>query len=162
MKEREKTFEAYILVGSNIEPESNLLRAVARLRENTRVNAISSVWETHAVGSLGPNFLNCVVRVSSDQSQLELKTNLLAPIETELGRERSSNKFAPRTIDLDIILFNNEILEPRIWEEIFIAAPLSELLPDLRNPANGETLMASFERLSTDGFIKKRVDVIWR
>ena len=68
-------------------------------------------WETQAVGSPGPNFLNTAVKITTGLEMSALKLSVLRSVEQELGRVRTSDKNAPRTIDLDIIVFDDEICE---------------------------------------------------
>lgn len=129
---------AYILVGSNIAPLDHTQRAILRLREFCRIVAASRVWETEAFGNPGAsNFLNLVLHIETDLDAEALKTTVLRLIETELGRVRTADKNASRTIDLDLIIFNDQVLDPGIWQRAFIALPLADLLPDLRNPQTG-------------------------
>lgn len=131
---------ACLLLGSNISPVENLQRAMVKLREQGDVLAASSVWETIAVGSDGPNFLNAALLYQTESSAHDLKMNVLLPIEISLGRVRTENKNAPRTIDIDIIVYDNQVIDSHIWDRMFVALPISELLPNLRNPQDGRTL----------------------
>ncbi len=133
-------FPVYLSLGSNIEPRQNLIKAVALLREEMEIVAIATVWETPAVGTAGPNFLNTALAARTSLQPETLKTTILRPIETRLGRVRSADKFAPRPIDLDIVLFDSHVVEPRIWKLAYLALPLAELIPDLLQPETGKTL----------------------
>src|SRR5574337_356894 len=93
----------HLSIGSNIAPEYHLRRGIALLREHGKVERISTVWESHAVGTQGPNFLNACALLLSTSSTAELKAGVLRPIEAALGRVWSEDKNAPRTIDLDIV-----------------------------------------------------------
>ncbi len=98
---------AFVGIGSNIDPEINVRSAVLRLTETARVKAISTVYRTEPVGREGqPSFYNCVVEIETDLSPRDLKFQLLRRIESELGRTRIVDKFAARTIDLDLILYD--------------------------------------------------------
>ncbi|NUQ86346.1 MAG: 2-amino-4-hydroxy-6-hydroxymethyldihydropteridine diphosphokinase, partial [Anaerolineales bacterium] len=94
-----ETHLAYLNLGSNIQPEINLLRAVELLHEYGGVLKVSSAWESRSVGAEGPNYLNACVLFKSELLQVELKETIIRPIEARLGRRRSENKFSPRTID---------------------------------------------------------------
>lgn len=139
--------QAYILLGSNIEPEVNIAAAIEHLKESCVVNAISSIWETEAVGSPGPRFLNAVVWLSTPLDLEALKNQILAPIEQALGRVRTSDKNAPRTIDLDVLIYDEQILDNNVWQRDFIALPLAELRPDLSRSTNSESLAEIAQRL---------------
>ena len=127
-------------LGSNIEPAENLCAAVALLREQTTVLAVSRAWRTAAVGMNGPDFLNAAALILTKLGRQALKDQILRRIESQLGRVRSEDKYAPRTIDIDILVFDNQVVDPEIWTLAHLAQPVAELLPDLTEPASGETL----------------------
>ncbi len=139
-KNQPRRHQAYISLGSNIEPRQNLVRAVQMLREAVTVNAISTVWETAAVGSAGPRFLNATAWISTEHNVEVLKERILRSIEAKLGRVRSKDKYAPRTIDLDILVFDEKVLDANLWERDFLAIPTSELRPDLLDVQSGRNL----------------------
>ena len=139
----------YILLGSNIDAERNLRRAVSLLAEHVKVLAVSPVYETEPVGyTEQPCFLNAAVCIRTDYEPERLKKEILSPIERALGRVRTANKNAPRTIDLDIILYGREIIhledlripDPNLLKYGHVAWPLADLAPDLRHPQTGATL----------------------
>jgi 2-amino-4-hydroxy-6-hydroxymethyldihydropteridine diphosphokinase len=117
-----------------------MLNAMKRLRELVTVNTYSTIWETDPVGSDGPRFLNAAAWISTSLSPEALKSQVLSVIEQELGRVRTADKNAPRTIDLDIIVFDEAILESNLWKRDFLAIPISELRPDLEMPGEGITV----------------------
>lgn len=129
-----------ILLGSNIQPVENLRSANEMLSARVSIIRSSRVWETSAVGSDGPNFLNQAIKVETHRNADEIKNEIIKGIETELARVRTEDKNAPRTIDLDIILFNETVLDSTLWEKAFVAVPVAELEPDLKNPDNQLTL----------------------
>jgi len=131
---------ACLLLGSNIRPWVNLQRAVILLRRNCEVKAISSVWETQAVGSSGPNFLNAAVLITTHLEIQEFRLQVIACIETTLGRVRTQDKYADRTIDIDILIFDDILRDSNLWVHGFMALPTAELLPSLINPETGKTL----------------------
>jgi 2-amino-4-hydroxy-6-hydroxymethyldihydropteridine diphosphokinase len=138
---------AYISLGSNINPEENIEKALRLLSSRSSVSRVSKTWKTRAVGSNGPDFLNLAVEISTDLAVGPLKQVLLGNIEKELGRIRTSDKFAPRTIDLDIIIFDDQVLDTNLWEYFHVALPMAELLPDLKNPVSNQTLREVAEEL---------------
>ncbi|HQP08823.1 MAG TPA: 2-amino-4-hydroxy-6-hydroxymethyldihydropteridine diphosphokinase [Anaerolineaceae bacterium] len=146
---------AYLLFGSNINPGENIQKAKESLKARTRIVNLSSTWETHAVGNNGPNFLNCIVLVETGYSLEELKQNVINPIEAELGRVRTHDKYAPRTIDIDCIIFNGEQLDHEICRRIFIAVPLAELNPGFYCSYEGMTVKEAAEALCKREFISK-------
>lgn len=148
---------AFISIGSNIDPETNVKNAIHRLRLTARVMAISTVYRTEPVGPPGqPWFYNCVVEIETDLAPRELKFRLLRRIEGELGRTRSSDKFAARTIDLDLILYDELVMttpdlalpDPDIPERPFLAIPLYELAPGLILPGSGLRIQEAAASLS--------------
>jgi 2-amino-4-hydroxy-6-hydroxymethyldihydropteridine diphosphokinase len=139
--------QACLLMGSNIRAEKNLRLALQRLREWVVIQGISSVWETAAVGSDGPDFLNLALLVSTPLDAAEFKLQVLRPLETRMGRVRSADKNAPRPIDLDIIVFDGETVDELLWKHAYRAVPVAELLPDLRSDS-GETLKQAAEHLA--------------
>ena len=138
---------AILLLGSNIDPAENLKSALQALKIQVALIDISSVWKTAAVGSDGPDFLNMAVEVETEKSAEELKACVINRIERKLKRLRSADKYAPRTIDVDIIIFNNEVLDDNLWERVFIALPVSELRPALENPENTKSIKEIAEEL---------------
>ncbi len=152
----------YLLLGSNIRPEENIKAAVEQLQAYFEMRAISPVWETPAIGSDGPNFLNLVVEIAADLEPDALKYQVLRQIEAQLGRVRKADKNAPRTIDLDILIYDRVILEPNIWLQAHIACPLSGLLPDLVDPQTGRTLAQTAADLETKVPVRIRSDEMVR
>ena len=148
-----------LLLGSNIQPERNLPLAVDHLQNQLTILRISSVWETYPVGSAGPNFLNAALLAQTPLSQNTLKLKILTPLETKMGRLRSADKNAMRSIDLDIILFDRRLLDPMLWHFAHRAVPVAEIQPDIRSEA-GETLKETAAKFMSKGFIRLRQDVI--
>jgi 2-amino-4-hydroxy-6-hydroxymethyldihydropteridine diphosphokinase len=149
----------YIGLGSNIDPENNFKLAVIKLREVVEVLDISTVWETPPVGTPGANFLNAVAKIRTDYSIRDFRDKVLRKIESELGRIRTSDPNAPRSIDLDILIFDGCVIDNEIWSQVHIAFPLSELFPNLSNPDNNETLDRIAERLVHITPIQNRADI---
>jgi 2-amino-4-hydroxy-6-hydroxymethyldihydropteridine diphosphokinase len=150
---------AYLSLGSNIEPEIHLPQAIQMLKEYGSVESISSAWESHAVGSEGPNFLNACVLFLSDLPPYDLKEQIIRPIEARLGRVRYADKNAPRTIDLDIVLFDEMPLNVEFWAYAFVIVPLAELIPDFLHPVNGEKLSRVARQLQSQVWIVPRKEL---
>lgn len=132
--------EFYLSLGSNIEPEANLARAIERLQEHGSVEAMSGVWESQAVGSTGPNFLNLCLRFVAALEADPLKEQVLRPVEADLGRRRTDDKNARRTIDIDILVVDGKAVNVNRWIYAFVLVPLSELLPDFIHPLSHKPL----------------------
>jgi len=137
---------AFISIGSNIDPESNVRDALLRLGSSVRVRAISTVYRTEPIGPPGQQmFYNCVVEIETGLAPRDLKFRLLRRIESELARKRDSDKFAARTIDMDLILYDDLVMtaddltlpDPDITRRPFLAVPLQELAPGLVLPGSG-------------------------
>lgn len=151
--------QTYLSIGSNIEPETYLPKAVQMLREYGQVRDISGIWESHAVGSDGPNFLNACALFLTDLQPVDLKEQTIRPIESKLGRVRYADKNAPRTIDLDIVLFDNQPLNVNFWGYAFVVVPLAELIPNFQHPVRREKLSQVSEQVQGQVWIAPRVDV---
>ena len=130
----------FIGLGSNIAPDENIPRALELLKQAVSINALSTAWETPAVGSDGPDFINMVVSVSTPLTAEALKNEVLRNIENQLGRLRTADKHAPRPIDLDILIYDGLTVDPQIWEYPHWAIPLAELIPEYRHDKYDITL----------------------
>jgi 2-amino-4-hydroxy-6-hydroxymethyldihydropteridine diphosphokinase len=140
------TERIFVSLGSNIEPEENLRKAVELLGEMVEVLRISTVYRSAAWGRPEQEpFLNAVAEIATALPPAELRDRLRA-IEARLGRERSADKFAPRTLDIDLILYGGRqetqgelrLPDPEIAERPFLVVPLAELAPELRLPGRTE------------------------
>jgi 2-amino-4-hydroxy-6-hydroxymethyldihydropteridine diphosphokinase len=139
----------YLSLGSNIEPENNLPRAVALLEGFGKILAASKVYETPPLGfKAQAHFLNAAVIFSGNWSLEGFQEEVIPSIEKSLNRVRTANKNAPRTIDIDIIFFNDQIRtfgkrsvpNREVLERDFVALPLAELEPEFIHPQTGQTL----------------------
>lgn len=153
---------AYLSLGANIQPETNLVRAVERLQDFGKIEKISSVWESESVGAPGPNYLNACIRLVTPLSQWELKEQALLPIEIDLGRRRSADRFAPRTIDIDIVVFDDKSCDDKYWEQAFVVVPLAEIYPEYHNPLTLESISETAARLREKAWIETRREVFNR
>ena len=151
--------QAYLLLGSNIEPEKNLVLAVEMLQKNMTILRVSPVYETLPVGSDGPCFLNAALVGLTPLGVYSLKRKVLRQLETEMGRVRSRDKNAPRPIDFDIIAFNGKLLDETVWQFAYKAVPAAELMPFYLSQT-GEPLHDAALRLKSLTQIKERTDVL--
>ena len=126
--------------GSNIAPAENLPRALALLREDVPILALSQAWETPPVDAPGPNYYNAVALITFPLDTEQLKTRVLRPIEAALGRVRTADPNAPRPIDLDILMAGQRVLDEDIWHRTHWAVPMAEVMPNLKHPESGQTL----------------------
>lgn len=127
-------------LGSNIDPESNILKAVELLQNLFHLAGISSAWESFPVGSNGPKFINAALYFNTDLNLDKLKQEVLIPVEVQLGRVRTSNKYAPRTIDLDVLIWNEETIDPELVKLPHLAVPVAEIYPGFRPFKGTETI----------------------
>jgi len=152
----------YLSLGSNITPEKSLRKAVSLLGAHSALRACSSAWESRAVGSEGPNFLNACVLITTPHDFQDLKKSVILPIEAELGRSRSEDKNAPRTIDIDILMMDDNPMGLESWGRPFVVVPLAEIAPDLRHPSSAEPLSELATRMRKQTWIKRRAGVLQR
>jgi 2-amino-4-hydroxy-6-hydroxymethyldihydropteridine diphosphokinase len=147
---------AYISIGSNIDAARHVRAAVERLRKEFGALSLSPVYESQAVGFSGDNFYNLVAAFDTHKPPQEVN-RILHRIEQENGRERSTQKFAARTLDLDLILYGDMCLQERglslpraeICEYAFVLRPLADIAPDEPHPLNGQSfadLWANFDK----------------
>jgi 2-amino-4-hydroxy-6-hydroxymethyldihydropteridine diphosphokinase len=140
----------FLALGSNVDGTRNFPAAVRLLRRLGEVLAASPVYETEPVGMAGTGcFLNGAVLLETDLAPDELKARLRIDVEEALGRVRPpGGGWAPRTIDVDIVLWDDMVGEiagrrvpdPDILRHLHVARPLADLAPDLRHPETGRTL----------------------
>ncbi len=152
--------QVYLSLGSNIQPEVNLPKAVELLQKYGEVRKVSSAWESEAVGSDGPNFLNACVLFAAPLSRTEVKEKVIHAIETTLGRKRSADKYAPRTIDIDIVLFDEQLCDEKFWKQAFVVIPLAEIHPDYENPLTRESILQTATWLRQSVWMETRPRVL--
>jgi 2-amino-4-hydroxy-6-hydroxymethyldihydropteridine diphosphokinase len=143
-----------VLLGSNINPEQNLVSGLKRLKEKVQVDRVSAAWESAAVGTEGASFLNLAVMVSTLLDSRKLKATILTRLEKEIGRIRAADKNAPRTIDYDIVAVDGQPVDPDLSRFAYRAVPVAELLPDMMTE-QGETMMSAAIRLSSTQKIRQ-------
>ena len=147
MPESPSNVVLYISAGSNVEPRKHLAAALDMLRDGLHVTGVSTIHQTPAIGRpRDPDFLNCVFQAETAMQPRAVKFDLLGPIEDALGRERGADRYAPRTIDLDLILYGRLIVagpdlvlpHPDLarW---FVRVGVLELSPGLEISGPGES-----------------------
>ncbi len=137
----------YVSVGSNIDAATNVRSAIAALRQHYGALILSRVFESESVGFSGDNFYNLVVGFDTEES-LQQVVALLRQIEDNHARSRQGPRFSARTIDLDLLLYddvvNNDgsINVPRgeITENAFVLQPLAEVAGHLLHPLLQRTI----------------------
>ncbi|KAF3982427.1 MAG: 2-amino-4-hydroxy-6-hydroxymethyldihydropteridine diphosphokinase [Methylococcales symbiont of Hymedesmia sp. n. MRB-2018] len=131
----------FVSIGSNIDKEIHIPSSLLALKKEFGQLVISSLYETEAVGFEGDDFHNLIVQFDSNIPAKNV-AKILRKIELENGRTRDSRKYAARTLDLDLILYGNQIISdgrlqiPRdeIEKYAFVLEPLAEIAPKLLHP----------------------------
>lgn len=150
---------AYLSLGSNVDREHMLPEAVRYLAQHGRLVAVSHVYETAPIGNLDdPPYFNAAVVLETALEPADLKERVLKPLEQALGRQRTPDPNAPRTIDVDISLFDDRIVtvgnrripDPEILVYPHIAVPLADVAPGNHHPETGEKLSDIAARLLAD------------
>jgi 2-amino-4-hydroxy-6-hydroxymethyldihydropteridine diphosphokinase len=140
---------AFVSMGSNVDPEKNIAQALRALSRSVHVTQLSTIYLTEPENRPEQaHYYNCVVELDTTVPPIELKRRVLRPIEDALGRTRSKDKSAARTMDLDLILYDNLMMmttdlmlpDPDIARRPFLAIPLFELAPSLVLPGSGERI----------------------
>ena len=123
--------EVVIGLGSNIDPEANLEQAVLELKSRFKVSKRSQWTRSKPIGIKDqPDFYNGALLIETELEQQSLKKELKR-IEDILGRDRSLPKFGPRTIDLDILIWNKKVVDKDYYERDFLRKGVEEIIPNL-------------------------------
>ena len=142
----------YISIGSNIEAERHLRLAIGELRKYYGELQLSSVYESEAVGFDGDNFLNMVVGLDTDE-EVHTVVQTLREIEDRHGRVRNGPRFSARTLDLDLLLYDDLVVKedaldlPRgeIIQNAFVLWPLAEIAPEIMHPVEQQSMAALWQ-----------------
>ncbi|WP_024546483.1 2-amino-4-hydroxy-6-hydroxymethyldihydropteridine diphosphokinase [Picosynechococcus sp. NKBG15041c] len=152
----------YLSVASNIQPEANIFKAMTELKAFCQIKAVSRCFVTDAIPAPGqpptkdlPYYINCVALVETDYEAAAFKFEVLRSLETKLGRVRTADKYAPRPLDLDILLFNEaviqaenlEIPDPDITKRWFLAQGILDIDPEIILPGDRQPLQGYLQPL---------------
>jgi 2-amino-4-hydroxy-6-hydroxymethyldihydropteridine diphosphokinase len=161
--------QVYLSLGSNLDREKNIVAGLDALAQLFGELQISRVYESESVGFKGSRFFNLVVGIKTDKSIAAL-SDTLKKIEDDNGRLRTGPKYSPRTLDIDILTYDDyvgveagvELPRGEILENAFVLLPLSELAPNTAHPVCHK----SYARLWQD-YDKSRqalwpIDFCWR
>jgi 2-amino-4-hydroxy-6-hydroxymethyldihydropteridine diphosphokinase len=138
---------AWLSLGSNLAAEANLLAAADALRARFGAVRFSPVYRTPSVGFEGPDFLNAAAVIDTDLDPLALN-HWLHALEDAQGRQRGGERFSSRTLDIDIVFYDDLVLKgpgnlelPRPeLRHAFVLKPMADIAPGYRVPTTGQTL----------------------
>jgi len=163
----------YVGIGSNIDQEKYIRISTQSLKETFGENCqlrLSPVYQTEAIGFDGDDFFNLVASFYTSFSPFEVEKKLKA-IEHKNGRRRDQDKFSARTLDIDLLLYDQEIIHsdgisiPRdeIEKYAFVLLPLSDLAPELVHPQTHETMLEMWRKLKlkTESQALQKIDFRW-
>ncbi len=147
----------YLGLGSNRNAEANIAAGIRALREAFQAVRVSPVYRSPAVGFEGSDFLNCAAVIETGMALGELK-QWLVDLEDHHGRDRSQPKFSDRTLDIDILLYEDlvgehdglELPRDEILKYAHVLKPLADLAPQLRHPVTGKTFAEHWEVFDGD------------
>jgi 2-amino-4-hydroxy-6-hydroxymethyldihydropteridine diphosphokinase len=153
----------YLSLGSNLgDREAQLQEVIRRLESTGTLRSVSSIYETEPVEFTDqPQFLNCAVALETSSTPEQLMLQLLT-IEKAMGRQRIQKK-GPRTIDLDILLFEDEVIatpvltipHPAMQYRRFVLEPLAEVAPDAMHPVLRKTVRELLEELPSGQSVRR-------
>ncbi len=156
--------KVFLSIGSNIDRERHIPSALAELERRFGPLAVSSIYETEAVGFEGPPFHNLVVGFDTELSIREI-SEILTEVEEMHGRTRLSKKFSSRTLDLDLLLHGDAVVHegklnlPRdeITRYAFVLEPLAEIAPNRGHPVTGQRYADLWAAFDKTGVTQKRI-----
>ncbi|SJM90900.1 2-amino-4-hydroxy-6-hydroxymethyldihydropteridine diphosphokinase [Crenothrix polyspora] len=157
----------YISVGSNIDRQKYIRASLVALRHCFGQLVISSIYDAESVGFLGNSFYNCVVGFNTDLDVKDVAKQL-RQIEMNNGRVRGCKKFSARTLDLDLLLYDNLIINevglqiPRneIEKYAFVLEPLAEIAPTLKHPISQISYAALWEKFDKTSVKQQRINFL--
>ena len=157
---------AYLGLGSNVNARSNILAGIATLRGKFNNVRLSPAYQTRAVGFDGDDFINLVASIETTLQPLALK-QFLNELEDHHGRARNQNKFSNRTLDIDILLYDDlylvspllKIPRAEIMTFTHVLKPLADLAPGLLHPVCRKTIAEIWQAHSAKGTPFKRISL---
>ncbi len=156
----------YVSAGSNVAPIESLNRAIAGVRAAFSDVVISAAYANAAIGFVGPDFVNLALGFTTDRS-LAGVLGVLHAIEADCGRGRTDPKWAPRRMDLDVLLYGDLVGDfpgatlprPDFVKRAFMLGPLAEIAPDAMHPTLGARVGALWEQFDRDAHRLRRVQL---
>jgi 2-amino-4-hydroxy-6-hydroxymethyldihydropteridine diphosphokinase len=158
-----------VAAGSNVDPERNLRTAIDLLAVRYPGLRCSRAWRNAAVGFAGEDFVNLALAFTTTDDVHEVIRHLQAA-EAACGRARNAPKWAPRSMDLDILLYGDTVLEepgltlprPDLVRRPYMLKPAAELEPQLRHPTDGRTLAELWAAFDPAAHPMQEVDLVLR
>lgn len=158
---------AYLGLGSNKQPEENLRLCARELRRRFSVLTISPVYRNKAIGFNGQDFLNAVACVETEMSPTEV-CQQLEEIHALSGRERGESAFMSRTLDIDLLLYDDLIIDeppvrvPRddVLDYAFVLGPLADIAPDCVHPVSGRSIQSHWAEFSSGPALLSSQDLV--
>jgi len=150
--------EVYVAAGSNVTPRANLGRALRLMREAWPDLRVSPAYANKAFGFEGEDFINLVAGFTTDEP-LAVVLGRLHAIEAACGRPREAPKWAPRSMDLDVLLYGNEAGEfpgatlprPDLLKRAYMLGPRADIAPDVVHPTAGQSIAELWADFDADG-----------
>ena len=149
--------KAWLGLGSNVNAEANIQAGIDELNQKFSNVSLSPVYSSTSVGFDGDDFINLVARVETDMSPMELR-DYLRDLEDRHGRKRDVPKFSDRSLDIDILLYDDlvllspvlEIPRAEIMKFSHVLKPLADLDPDLVHPAELRSMLEIWQTSGLD------------
>jgi 2-amino-4-hydroxy-6-hydroxymethyldihydropteridine diphosphokinase len=156
--------EVYVAAGSNVAPVHHMALAAGELARAFADVRFSPWYQNRPAGFEGPDFINLVAGFSTERSVDELLV-VLRGIEAACGRPRAAPRWAPRTMDLDVLLYGDLVCRrtdltlprPDLLVRAYMLGPLADLAPDLMHPGTGETIGELWRRFDQNAHPLTRV-----
>jgi 2-amino-4-hydroxy-6-hydroxymethyldihydropteridine diphosphokinase len=157
--------QVFVAAGSNVEPERNLAKAAAELQRVFGEVRFSPWYRNRAVGFEGDDFINLVVGFETNLPLSEV-IGRLREIETLCGRPRNAPKWAPRSMDLDILLYGDVVVDepqlklprPDLLKRPYMLGPLADIAPEVRHPTENMTIGELWQRFDRDAHPMQKID----
>jgi 2-amino-4-hydroxy-6-hydroxymethyldihydropteridine diphosphokinase len=158
--------QTFVAAGSNVEPLRHLRTALAALRETFPDLTVSPAYRNKAVGFAGDDFINLVVGFRAERSVADVRRELQR-IEKLCGRPADAPKWAPRTMDLDILLYGQAVSNdpglilprPDLLRRPYMLKPMADLAPDFMHPTSHQTMATLWGQFDAQGHEMERIEI---